>query len=239
MTLTIEQAALHIEHQIGGPLVGIDNRRVIDEAGRRLFKKRKWNWTVGASTTLTLTSGQSYINLPSDFSATKVLTFTNGFQGGINECDFKTLAGLRSFNLFPFFWLYVLPTHVADSNGIPQPRYEVFPTPATTQSGVLTLWYHKKWTDLAATDATYIPVPDWFEELFIQAVRAVAQGYQTNDMDAQLERLFAGADFTNTLMQDEGVQWNFGPLIGGQLSQASPNADDWILSQLPIAPTHS
>lgn len=239
MTLTIEQALKHIDHQIGGALVGIDNRRVLDEAGRRLFKRRKWNWAVGASTTLTLTISVSYIALPTDFGATKSLTFTNGWVGAIEETDFDTLAKLRSFQLPSYFPLYVVPTHVADANLVPQPRYEIHPTPATTTTGALTLYYHKKWTDLPNSDQSYIPVPDWFEELYLQAVRAVAQGYQTNDMDAQLARLFASSDFMDTAVQDEGVQWKFGPTSGGAMSLASPMYGDWNLSQLPIAPTHS
>lgn len=223
MSLTIFEADRHIAHALGGNLVGIDQRRILDEAGRKLLSLRGWNWARRPSTTLTLTSAQSYITLPVDFGSIVAIEYTSTSWNRVRQVTIPDIARMRSESWPSSDGIYVAPTFSVDSDGIPSPRLEVYPTPTATSAGALTLNYSIRWPDMSVADENFIPVPDWMESVYIQLVRATAWGYQDDTMSDRVARVVSGPEWFAAVRMDESLQPMFGPLRGGMTSRDA----DW------------
>jgi len=118
------------------------------------------------------------------------------------------------------------------------PRLEVFPSPPVTDAALLTMTYRVRWTIPPATDdVTGIPIPEWFEALYRQTVRAVASGYQRGDMQARLAEIQGGIDFLAATRQDGAQQREFGQVRNGSMSMGVAGDDvQWQLSRMPLPP---
>lgn len=237
MTLTVLDAQAHIEHALGGPLVGISNRRVLDEAGRKLYGLNDWNFLKRRSTTLTLTSGQPYIELASDFGEIVTIEYTSGSSNRVMQTTLSEIARYRSvLAAIPGYILFVCVNFLPDANGVPQPILEVHPVPQQTTAAALTMFYRARWVDLASSDATYIPVPTWMESLYIQVVRATAWGYQDETMGARLAAVMQGPEWLAAVQYDRKLQWSHGPLKNGALETANVDDGVWYLRNAALPP---
>ena len=66
--LTLNELIDRAEYWIGGELdARLDNKQVVNEAGRFLFSMHGWQWAVQPSMAVNLVSGQNYAALPGDF----------------------------------------------------------------------------------------------------------------------------------------------------------------------------
>lgn len=233
MALTVLDAQGHIEHALGGPLVGISNRRVLDEAGRKLYAMNDWNFLKRASTTISLVSDQSYVELPDDFGEILAINYENGTATTVVQTTITQIAKYRSV-LAPIAGhnLFVAVTYVADGSGVPIARLEVYPTPGSASD--LDLFYRAGWVDLASSDQTFVPIPPWMEALYIQVVRATAWGYQTDDMGARMAMVMNGPDWASAVRYDRATQWEHGPLTNGMLD--GDEAGDWYLRTEALPP---
>lgn len=238
MTLTIEECLDHVTHAIGGQLIGIDTRRVLDEAGRNLLNLRPWEFMKRPPVTLGFTATQSFIVLPTDFSSIVTLEYTQGLSARVNQTTLTQIAQYRSLlSVMPGYLLYVSPVWNPDTNGVPQPRLEIFPTPQSTDATALTMIYRPRWIDSATSDQTYIPIPDWMESVFLQLVRATATGYQMNNMDAALAPIVQGVIWAAAVKQDEISKYIHGEVRGGALQAAMDGQDgEWLLRNQALPP---
>lgn len=238
MVLTIQECLDQASHVNGGPLVGVEMRRVIDDAGKKMLNLRPWAWMVRPTTTLGTTASQSYITLPTDFGSIVTIEYTQGISARTVQSTFTVIDQYRSIlNVAPGYVMYLKVDWNPDADGVPQPRLEVMPTPSTTDATALTLRYRPRWVELAATDQTYVPIPDWMEPLFIQLVRATAEGYQKNNMDETVGRVMRGHDWAAAVRQDEIAQYVHGEMRGGSLGAADDGSNDsWFLRNQALPP---
>lgn len=237
MSLTVLEAQSHVEHALGGPLVGISNRRVLDDAGRFLLSLREWTFQKRPSTTLDFTASQSYITLPSDFGSIISIEFTQGLAQCVQQTTIGTIALYRSINAaIPGYVLYVAPVFEENSNAIPEPRLEIYPMPVSSTTAALTMFYRPRWVDIQPTDSTYISLPDWIEPLYIQLIRAFALGYQNDDMAERTATVLAGPIFQAALRTDMEMQTSYGPLAYGALDTANQSDPMWFLRNVVLPP---
>lgn len=237
MALTVNDAQGHIEHALGGPLIGISNRRILDEAGRKLYGLSDWNFLKRRSVTVGLTSGQSYATLPADFGEIVTIEYTSGSSNRVMQTTLSEIARYRSvLGSIPGYVLFVAVNYLPDSNGIPVPILEVHPTPQSTVATALTMFYRATWSDLADSDQTFIPVPPWMEALYIQVVRATAWGYQDDTMGARMAAVMQGPDWLAATQYDRKLQWSHGPLKNGALETANVDDGVWYLRNAALPP---
>lgn len=237
MSLTVLDAQGHIEHALGGPLVGISNRRILDEAGRKLYGLNDWNFLKRPSTTLGLTSGQAYISLPADFGELVTLEYTSGSSNRVLQTTLSEIARYRSvLAAIPGYILFAAILYSTNANGVPVARLEIHPTPQATDATALTMFYRATWSDLANTDQTFIPVPPWMESLYIQMVRATAWGYQDETMGARVAQVMNGPEWLAAVQYDRKIQWSHGPPKNGALETANVDDGVWYLRNAALPP---
>lgn len=240
MVYTIQDGLADIRHEIGDTLVGIDNTRVLNEAGQILYNLRDWNFLVHVGQLLDGVQGQSWIALPTDFGQIVTLQYTNGLTASVVLSTLDQIDVYRSQLItIPSYTLYTAISWVAGATtGTIVPRLEVFPSPPVTQAGLLTMTYRPRWIiPPAADDQTSIPIPTWFEALYRAMVRAVASGYQRGDMEARIADVQAGVHFLAASRQDGAQQREFGQLRNGSMSMGVAGDDvQWQLSRMPLPP---
>jgi hypothetical protein len=99
------------------------------------------------------------------------------------------------------------------------------------------MFYKPRWVDLATSDQSYIPVPDWMEPLFIQVGRASMIGYQTNTMDVELGKVFGGPDMLSAIKADNRMQTEHGMIRNGANTLSSADTgDSWYLRTAVLPP---
>lgn len=238
MSLTVLDATGHIEHAIGGPLIGISNRRVLDEAGRKLYGLNDWNFLKRRSALVGLTISQSYTTLPPDFGEILTIEYTSGSTNRVMQTTLSEIARYRSvLGAIPGYILFVALNNLPDpTTGVPAPILEVHPTPQATDTSALTMFYRATWVDLANSDQTFIPVPPWMEALYIQTVRATAWGYQNDDMGARMAAVMQGPEWLAAIQYDRKLQWSHGPLKNGALETANVDDGVWYLRNAALPP---
>lgn len=239
MVYTIADGLADIRHELGGDLVGIDPLRVLNEAGQKLYGVRPWNFLVRVGTELESVVDQSWIELPADFGRIVTLDYTDQITSGVIQ---TTLAHINLYRAqapaIPSYALFVSVSWVIDvSPAVPVPRLEVYPTPSTSTADLLTMTYRVRWVPLTGTDTTPIQIPDWFEGLYRQAVRATASGYQRGDMEERFGALMGGWDFEAAVRQDTDQQTDYGSLMFGAMDMGSIAENvEWSLRRQPLPP---
>lgn len=238
MVLTVQECLDHANHVNGGPLVGINMRRVIDDAGKKMLSLRPWAWMVRPPVLLGTVAAQNFVTLPTDFGSIVTIEYTQGISASTVQSTFTVIDKYRSvLNIAPGYLMYLAVMWNPDTNGVPVPRLDITPTPQTTDANALTLRYRPRWVELATSDQTYVSVPDWIEPVFIQLVRATARGYQTNTMDAQIKAVCESYEWLAAVKQDEIAQYVHGELCGGALNAADDTGvGSWYLTNQALPP---
>ena len=113
----------------------------------------------------------------------------------------------------------VTPTTAATQKATkkPSPRLDLYPMPATSETGALLLSYTRGWNKLEE-DTDTVFVPDWLESLYLRAARIFARGYEEEDIfdrDAALAGLMNGPEFQAAATRDGNIQTNLGSIEGG------------------------
>lgn len=249
MVLSVLEATEHINHAIGGPLVGISNQRVLDEAGIKLYRQVDWNFLKRPSALLDFTNGQKYIDstggMPEDFGHIGRITYTSGTTSKVEPTTLSVILRMRQVSL-PTGGLitFVAPDWaMSATTGAVTPRLEIYPTPALTQVGALTMFYHAGWQRLVDvgtnTPNDYVRgIPLWLEDIYLQFVRAVAWGYQAEGMQQRLAEIIAGPDFASAVRYDSSINWEHGAMTGGMLATADRDAEGgiWYLRTAALPP---
>jgi hypothetical protein len=246
MAISVLHATEHLNHAIGGPLVGISNQRVLDEAGQKLYRQADWNFLKRPSTTITTVTDQSWVPLPVDFGSIIRLGYTSGTMWTCEGTSMGEISRMREVSMPATGMLFYAVDYKADTNGKPVARLEIYPTPTTGVTAELTLFYRAGWEPTISsgqggtldTSNTYIRgVPFFLEDVYLQFVRAVAKGYQTQNMGQEIAAVISSPDFASALRYDRSVQWEHGPMSGGALESADDGYSPvWYLRNAPQPP---
>jgi hypothetical protein len=107
-------------------------------------------------------------------------------------------------------------------------RLEIWPTPDADETGIITLFYRSGWAEVNE-DSDYVNVPRWIEPLYIEILRAVAEGYERPGMVGHITelvgRVLAGPTMKGCIRQDSQIQYTVGALRGGAVEGFE---DEWI-----------
>ncbi len=242
MALSVKEADEHLIHEIGGPLVGISNQRILDEAGVKLYRQADWNFLKRPSRLLDLTISQGFIDLPADFGSIQTINYAAGSYLCVQGTTMPEIARMREVGFPNDGNLYYAHDFANDATtGTSKPRLEIYPTPLVSQAGALLLYYRAGWEKLViAGDGsnTYIRgIPDWLEDIYVSFVRACARGRQTGTTGAQIDALIKTEDFQKVLRYDRAIQWENGPMSGGGLECADiAGSRPWYLKNMPSGP---
>lgn len=241
--LTLQGAMQHIKHALGGSLIeDIDPITFVNEAGQKLVSMHGWNWMRRPQFTLGQIASQEYISLPPDFGEVITIEYSTGLTSRIMQTSFEIISKYRSLSFAsPGYLMYVAVVSRPDVDGIPVPVLDVYPTPTTTDPAIAKLYYRARWTDLVSSDQAKIPIPNWMEPLYIQILRAVAKGYQADDVATMSQRLtdvIGGPDWLAAIRSDSNEQTNLGPMRGGWLDHSMGwNEGEWLLQNQIMPPT--
>lgn len=226
LTLTLSQLSAHVDHALGGgaPVTPGTQVQIINEAGRQLVLAHRWKFLERPPVYLSFTAAQEYINLPSDLwqveSAAGLWTQIWGFA----LTSFQAIATMRQSTIVPpamYFGAVVHPGQSSATTSPPVPRLELYPTPPTSISNVLLMFYRAGWTEMSgASDIANIPL--YAESLLIALCRAVAQGYEEDavaDVSSRVQHVLDGPLFKRTVDADGAIQPTVGMIANGALSQ--------------------
>lgn len=204
-------AIAHVRHSIGAypsvaPGQTADERvaEIINHAGRQLYS-RPWRFREQAIT-LDTTATLRVVALPDAFDELVTLTRTVDGKplemGTVEDLD-QLADALGGTNVSG----YLARASVAWTGGSPQ--LLIWPTPTTSETGVLRMRYRKSWTSVTGEDVGdntgTISLPAYAEQVFIAYLRAFAVGYEDEGMTARLAEVEAGPILQTTLMKD-GIQ---------------------------------
>tara|TARA_R100000458_G_C8278389_1_gene254498 strand:- start:10761 stop:11564 length:804 start_codon:yes stop_codon:yes gene_type:complete len=123
-----------------------------------------------------------------------------------------------TYNTVPNGAFYFAVNYTNSGTGVPQPRLELFPTPRTTANGndsfhgvddcKLTVAYRMSWAQVT-TPSSVFSLPQWMEPLYLQCVRAVARGYEEEDLatvNARLSEVANGPMFQVAVQRDSLIE---------------------------------
>lgn len=193
----------------------LDRLVVANEVGEWLTSCEEWNWLKRPSVLLSLTAAQNYVGLPSDFGRIVSLRTVSGSgvrvlledQAAVDEALSMLSSGT---SMYRGCLAYSVPTNTQ----APQPRLLIGPLPATTVSNCIRLSYIAAWR--TCTDETdVVPVPTWFEPLYIRAVAQYLAGWEREkdgDVEARLARLVDDPLYLAAVRRDDNLQADLGPI---------------------------
>jgi len=110
-----------------------------------------------------------------------------------------------------------LPGTWTGGGGPPKARIALYPTPSTAEVAGLKLFYART-LGTATSDSYEIPVVPYCHTLYLEILRAIAQGYEEHDLGTASMRLtmvFDGPLFENAKRRDARTQSTYGVLAGG------------------------
>lgn len=231
MSLTLANLRAMITHALGGSSASIITsaaatmNHMVNEAGRRVSMAHPWKHLERPPTTLDLTISTAYIALPAEFSHLVAYEAAPSLGRCLNLTTYQGLAEMRARLITTtgaYFGAIVQPTQSSASTAQSVPRLEIWPTPSASVTAAFTVWYRAKWTELSG-DTDVANVPLWFEPLLVQFVRAVAKGYEEEDIDDRIDRILGGGTFAQAIEHDGQIQPDYGPLEGGAVGMVRSN----------------
>lgn len=248
MPLSTSQCESLIEHTLNAPLGDeIDTIFVINQAGNYLVGLEAWNWLLRPPAYLTLSAGQEYVSLPSDFGRMEHVQMSPSLTNTFNWTDISTIVDLRTsgVNIGTLeYWGAVAYPGIAATGVNPDPRLEIYPTPASTSVNAMRVVYRSRWKTQTnpANDSDYIPIPEFMEPLFVQILRAFARGLEEED-DASLSKrlleIHQGPVYMAASKMDAQYQTDMGAITGGPVGWRSRGLDPdykYSSSTLPTPP---
>jgi len=242
--LSVTECMGHINHVLGGqPASQISPMRLINEAGRRLVAAHGWRYLQGRSATLDLVNGQSYVDLPDDFIREIAVYMTDSLTKTVTIGSMDEILQLRTTTIVVGaldFWVAIVQEQQDPGGGAPVPRMEIWPTPDADSEGAMTLYYRSGWAEMRL-DSDYINVPRFIEPLYIEILRAVAEGYErpgkVGHISEIVGRVLAGPTMKGCVRQDSQIQATRGVLRGGavqDMADIHPGLGAWgYLVQAP------
>jgi hypothetical protein len=231
MAITVTNLQSAITHALGGAVASqLNTIQIINEAGRHLCGMHPWRLLIRPPTTLNFTAAQAYVALPADFGQNAIVKYNENVLTSFLWGTPEQIAEERQANRLPpahYIGCIVQPTQAAVGSAPPVQRIELAPTPAANLTAALSLWYRAAWTEI--TTGTDVPnLPIYCDSLMTAIVRAVAKGYEEDDIegvDERLARLMRGAIFETAVQRDSNSQDDYG-YIGMGAASREPRAED-------------
>lgn len=230
--LTYNGLVQHIRLALGGqPSVvsGVTQAQriaeIVNQAGNYLFTKQ-WRFRERTSRPISIVASQDWAAMPSDIEEIVSLTCRSGLGWRVELTTPERMEELRANNTswsadgiysacLSRPWAQTgTTTPLVDGSGMPAVRLELFPTPNTTSSDVLTVRYMGLWVAVSdATESGYqIPVPAYVESLLIAYARAFALAYEDEGLSARLLEIDMGPLFSAAAIKDGIQQRDYGRL---------------------------
>lgn len=194
---------------------------IVNDAGTHLFSMHPWRFRKGPPVTLSLLSGQAYVEMPDDFGEPDSIAL-NGLTQDFRWTTTQEIANLRDHSFTPVGFIYwgalVHQRQLARELRPPPPRIEIYPTPASDEADVLQIWYRGNWVQMR--EALEISnTPDYVDPLLHVIIQAFASGYldraERGNVDAMLENIAKGPIARAAMRTDKMQQPEVGPLQGG------------------------
>lgn len=167
---------------------------------------------------------QPSVALPSDFAELVSLRLTDSLYQTVCLTTIDNLNGIRmlgGLSSVDEFWAAISYPGQSSTTTVPAPQLEIYPPPTASETGALTIYYRRGWTELSS-DTAVANIPLYMESLLVQVLRAFAQGYEEDDVAAistRLELIRRGPVFEAALRQDQMIQHHYGPVVGGQIQE--------------------
>ena len=196
--------------------------QILNFAGHHLYS-HAWTWRERTAKNLTLTENQDFIPLPDD-----VGTILNVYPNG-NTFRRVFLISPEAFSRFEsdnltitdaVFYVTLSRAKPGDDNTStnqqPPRRFDIYPTPRTTQADAFSIRYRAEFQDVLSTqvdaDTGFIPVESFCEALYLEYVRAFAEGGEIGDT-LQRVAIIDASPLLQEAMRRDGVETpNYGPL---------------------------
>lgn len=210
-------------HAVGKTTDTLDSRiqpwSVLNQAGRALFTRYPWSWRNG-NREVAAVSGQEFVTLPTDFAKAEVVTVLAG-PFGVEVVTRKRIMEMRQ-SAATFIGSggvqYVSFTgwdSQANSESLPTPRMDIYPTPTADGSPTFSLDYQRQWRELRVVDANAFPnIPDAWAWALILKGRAMFKALHDDYTGAQVDEAFYEAE-CQRLIQEDTPQMNHGRMRGG------------------------
>lgn len=250
MPITVQRAKAAVLLACGGDPssatgLTVDERiaEIINSAGQQLFH-HNWTWRERSSDlTLDFVADQKHVTLPADSTLSEVLSGTiikvfainNNFREFIFVSPEKFAEfEARNLNITEGLF-YITATREDASFGtdtMKDLRVEVYPTPSSTESNVIGVKYRRNFPTVRSTDvatsasglAFELPVDETAIGLFLEYIRAFAEGGENGDTNQRVAVIEAGPIYDQSLRRDGTTVPNYGPLplaVRGRSSYAN------------------
>mgnify|MGYP003141202951 FL=1 len=233
MALTYADAKAHVLLACGGDpsttsAFTVPQRiaQILNFAGHHLYS-HAWNWRERTAANLSFEADgdtvRDYVTLPDD-----VGTILNVYPNG-NTFRRVFLISPEAFSRFESDNLtitdavfYVTLARAkpgndgTDANKQPARRLDIYPTPNAPETGALSVRYRAEFVEVASTQvdttAQEIPVESFCEALYLEYVRAFAEGGEVGDT-LQRVAMVDASPLLQEAMRRDGVETpNYGPL---------------------------
>ncbi len=193
---------------------------VANEAGRQFFS-HAWNFRIVGPVDVGFVADVTYALLPVDFGELRKITFKSSLVNYFSLGSIDDVIEHRRLSITTTFLIVAALVYPTGPRrvGLPPPRIEMSPTPATTDADALSVAYWRDWMELE--NGSDVPnIPQWTERLFIEYVQQHAQAYSNGsklNIAERLERLETSRLFINARKKDGRTQGEVGPLQGGYI----------------------
>jgi hypothetical protein len=241
MPLTLADYRNRLQHALGGEVSDLlDQDALINEAGRAFVDAHTWGFMQRPPTDLDFTISVGYVNLPSDFASLIAIDITADNLNAFQLVDYSEFAKYEAVSYVGtpggVFGTIVYPGQTSVTAAAGVPRLLLYPTPTSTISGALRIFYRAGWTELT-NDADVPNFPTYCESVFTEFVRAFAFGSEEPDQGTvfdRVDRIIVSGMFDRLKNRADMAQHDYGPERNGAIGDAL--GIDFI-SQTPSAPS--
>ena len=249
MSITLQRSKAAVLLACGGDPssatgLTVDERiaEIINSAGQQLFH-HNWTWRERSSNlTLDFTAGSKNVGLvqESDLGGIRSGNIIKVFPVNNNFREFifvppATFAEFESRNLNVtegLFYVTLTRQQTAFGTDSPDMKLEFYPTPQTSESDVVGIKFRRNWPNIRGSDVATgssnltneLPMDDSAIPLFLEYIRAFAEGGENGDTNQRVAVVEAGPIYDQALRRDGTMVPNYGPLplaVRGRSSYAN------------------
>lgn len=210
---------------------------LVNATGHWFVDANSWSWSRRIGNVSTIAS-QNYVDLASvaNFRKLYSLVYSDGVSTWLNQCDLAYIIRLRTgiagFSARPEYAAVSFANEV--TTGAITRRLELYPTPSTSLTDAITLFYAAGWTEAASY--TQLPIPPQVEGLFLQALRTHALGWRMHEAATtarRLAELVAGPQWAAAVLSDAATQTNFGQIKNSDIQVSGDLPTRWMTGTVP------
>lgn len=214
--LTLQQAIdIGITHALmGAPAEEIEERVLVNLAGKHLAGMRRWHWMERQVAFLGTTAGQAYLTLPQGCERLIDIMPYNDVSVTVSHSTLTDIQQMQRANITPAattFW--VAEEYASDfSEGVGpvRMRLAIWPIPEADSTNLFTIRYGGGWRDVLECEfpeTEFLPLPEdsSCDALYLQILRAFAQGWEEDakaTLEMRLSELRVGETFTAAVAVD-------------------------------------